>query len=82
MDQPVYRPVYRMDARRREAVLAALQERCCERGWSLMAGHVRTNHVHLVVEAEPRPERIMNDLKSYVSRCLNRMDLDEPARKR
>jgi REP element-mobilizing transposase RayT len=54
---------------------------CSDRHWSLPA-HVRTNHVHLVVEADVRPERIMNDLKSYASRCLNRMELDEPARKR
>jgi REP element-mobilizing transposase RayT len=43
---------------------------------------VRTNHVHIVVEAEARPERVMNDLKSYASRCLNRAEMDEPARKR
>jgi len=75
MDQPPYC----MDKRRREAVLASLLERCLERGWTLLAAHVRTNHVHLVVEAEARPERVMNDLKSYASRCLNRM---EPARTR
>jgi REP element-mobilizing transposase RayT len=38
--------------------------------------------VHVVVEADVRPERIMNDLKSYASRCLNRLGLDEPTRKR
>ena len=78
MDQPPYG----MDRSRREAVLAALQERCSERHWSLLAAHVRTQHVHIVVEADARPERVMNDLKSYASRCLNRMGLDEPARKR
>ena len=43
---------------------------------------MRTSHVHVVVEADVRPERIMNDLKSYASRCLNRLGLDEPTRKR
>lgn len=43
---------------------------------------MRTNHIHLVVEGAVRPERILNDLKSYASRCLNLMGLDEPARKR
>ncbi|HEY7391157.1 MAG TPA: hypothetical protein VH640_21760 [Bryobacteraceae bacterium] len=43
---------------------------------------MRTNHVHLVVEAEVRPERVMNDLKSYASRSLNQKGTDEPARKR
>jgi REP element-mobilizing transposase RayT len=62
--------------------LTSLLERCRERRWTLLAAHVRANHVHLVVEAEARPERVMNDLKSYASRCLNRMGLDEPSRKR
>ena len=78
MDQPAYA----MDQGRREAVLASLRERCSERHWSLLAAHVRTNHVHVVVEAEARPERVMNDLKSYASRCLNRLGLDGPSRKR
>lgn len=38
--------------------------------------------MHVVVDAEVRPDRIMNDLKSYASRCLNRLGLDDPARKR
>jgi len=73
---------YSMDDRRREAVLAAVVERCANRGWILRAAHVRSNHVHAVVEGDVRPERIMNDLKSYASRCLNRLGLDDPARKR
>jgi REP element-mobilizing transposase RayT len=59
---------------RREAVLEALREVCEHRGWGLLAAHVRTNHVHVVVEAEVSPERIMNDFKSYASRALNRLD--------
>ena len=73
---------YNMDRTRRDAVLTALRERCIERHWILWAAHVRTNHVHLIVTAEARPERVMNDLKSYASRCLNRVGLDEPSRKR
>lgn len=78
MDQPPYE----LDAMRREVVLAGLRERSQEQHWNLLAAHVRTNHVHLVVEGEARPERIMNDLKAYASRCLNQRGWDEPARKR
>ena len=78
MDQPPYS----LDRIRREAVLDGIRERCTDRQWRLLAAHVRTNHVHLVVEGEARPQRIMNDLKSYASRCLNSFGLDEPARKR
>lgn len=78
MDQPPYA----MDETRRDAVLAAIVHRCSENNWILLAAHVRTSHVHVVVEAETRPERIMNDLKSYASRCMNQLGLDHPARKR
>lgn len=78
MDQPPYS----LDSGRREAVLAAIKERCSERCWNLLAAHVRTAHVHIVVEAEVPPERIMNDLKSHASRWLNRLGLDGPDRKR
>jgi len=72
---------YEMETRRREVVLAALRERCQQRHWNLLAAHLRMNHVHIVVEGEARPERIMNDIKSYASRCLNQLGLDEPERK-
>lgn len=55
---------YRMDRSRRVAVLVAIMERCSDRRWKLLAAHVRTSHVHVVVEGDARPERIMNDLKS------------------
>jgi REP element-mobilizing transposase RayT len=78
MDQPPYS----MNRRRRETVLTSLVERCLQCKWSLLAAQVRPNHVHIVVEGDAPPDRIMNDLKSYASRCLNRMGLDQPARKR
>lgn len=78
MDQPPYV----MDQARRDAVLAALLERSSQRGWELLAAHVRENHVHIVIGADVVPERIMNDLKSYASRVLNRLHLETPDRKR
>ncbi len=52
------------------------------RGWSLLAAYVLTNHVHVAVEGEPQPEKIMNDFKSYASRSLNRLGRNGPDRKR
>ena len=43
---------YHLDQTRRDAVLEAIQEVCVHRRWSLLAAHVRSNHVHTVVEAE------------------------------
>lgn len=73
---------YLLDALRRNLVLRAIIERCAERGWGLIAAHIRSNHVHLVVDANSSPERVMNDLKSYASRCLNRGGFDSTDRKR
>jgi REP element-mobilizing transposase RayT len=73
---------YRLDQIRRDAVVEAIQQVCAHRGWGLLAVHVRSNHVHTVVEAEVPPERVMGDFKAYASRRLNGMKLDEPNRKR
>ena len=78
MDQPPYH----LDHVRRVAVLEAIQEVCSHRRWNLLAAHVRTNHVHTVVEAEVPPEQAMHDFKAYASRRLNRLALDQPGRKR
>lgn len=73
---------YHLDQIRRDAVLEAIREVCAHRGWSLLAAHVRSNHVHAVVEAEVPPERVMHDFKTYASRRLNRMSIEEPNRRR
>ena len=78
MDQPTYV----LDLPRRDAVLSALLERAKQRGWSLIAAHVRTNHVHFIIDADAKPERVMNDLKAYASRVLNQRGFDTPDRKR
>jgi REP element-mobilizing transposase RayT len=71
-----------LDFERRAAVLSAVLDRCTERGWTLHAVHIRTTHVHLVIEAGPRPERVMNDLKACASHGLNNAGFDSPERKR
>jgi REP element-mobilizing transposase RayT len=73
---------YVMDGAGRAAVLAAIQQHCAHRGWSLLAAHVRSNHVHVVMEAGIRPERIMNEFESYASRELNRLGIGGSDQKR
>ena len=66
----------------RAVVMAAIQRHGAHRGWNLLAAHVRSNHVHVLVEAEPRPGRIMNEFQSYARRELKRLGSDRPDRKR
>jgi hypothetical protein len=42
-----------------------------------MAAHVRTTHVHVVIAAKERPERILHDMKAYATRALNQAGLDD-----
>ena len=78
MDQPPYE----MDAPRRKVVLGAIQEVARFCGWRLLAAHVRTTHVHVVVEASEAPEGVMNDFKGYGSRRLREAGFDVKRRKR
>ena len=73
---------YVLNATGRTIVLTAIQKHCAYRGWNLLAAHVRSNHVHAIVEAETRPEKIMNEFKSYASRELNRLTTDGSERRR
>jgi REP element-mobilizing transposase RayT len=70
---------YVLDSSSRVVVLDAMREVCEHRRWKLLAAHVRTNHVHSIVESEESPEKIMSAFKAYASRKLNRL---EPNRKR
>jgi REP element-mobilizing transposase RayT len=73
---------YSMDGSSRAGVLEALKDVCVNRGWSLLAAHVRANHVHAIVEAEVQPEKVLNDFKAYASRKLNQLGRDQPGQKR
>jgi REP element-mobilizing transposase RayT len=73
---------YQLDREGRPVVLEAVKEVCLYRSWDLPASNVRTNHVHAVVAAEIRPEKIMNAFKSYASLGLNRLGCDGAHRKR
>ncbi len=75
-------PPYELDCASRAVVLETLQEVCLHRGWNLLAAHVRSNHVHVIVETEVLPEKVMNDFKTYASRALNRLDRSERGRRR
>ncbi len=59
MREEMDQPPYFLDQVRRKAVLDALREVCLHQGWSLWAAHVRTNHVHVIVEADVRPEKVI-----------------------
>ena len=80
--QTMTQQAHQLDRESRSAVLVALRCHSVHCGWNLLAAHVRTTHVHVVVEAEVGAERIMSAFKSYASRELNRLGRDGPDRRR
>ncbi len=64
-------PPYNLSEEQRATVLSAIQEACTFAKWTLLAAHVRTAHVHVLVEADIPPERILTAVKSHASRRLN-----------
>ena len=73
-------PAYRMGAEERATVLAAIRQHAEFRKWGLLAAHVRSNHVHIVVAGDAKPERMMNEFKAYATRALNRLQPGDESR--
>ncbi len=64
-----------LDAVQRQSVEATVIEVCRVRGYGLQAINVRSNHVHVVVDAADKPEQIMRSFKAYATRNLRQADL-------
>jgi REP element-mobilizing transposase RayT len=73
---------YTLDEPRRVVVRDAIVEECQFRGWDLLALHVRSNHVHLVVTADGIPEFVMRSCKSLASKRLTQSKFEDRDRKR
>jgi REP element-mobilizing transposase RayT len=74
---------YVMSVPEREIVCKAIVDLATDRGWQLLAVHVRSTHVHVVICTEERdPGRTMSDLKARASRALNQAGFDSVQRKR
>ena len=71
---------YRLDKPSRAIVLKAIVESRSHKGWSVLAVHVRRNHIHVVVRAQETAEKMLNHFKSYASRALNRTDKERRRR--
>jgi REP element-mobilizing transposase RayT len=57
-----------------DVVAEQLKETAQHRGWTILAGAVMRNHVHVVVgvPGDPHPQKLLGDLKAWGTRRLNR----------
>ena len=71
-ERPLQRgPAVRLNAAQQAVVLGAIRQVCRHHEWFLHTAHVRSDHVHAVVSARTKPERVMHKLKAYASRASN-----------
>jgi REP element-mobilizing transposase RayT len=75
-------PAYFMSAAERDIVCQAIVDLARDRQWHLLAVHVRTNHVHVVLAADRDPGRIMAEMKARASRDLTRAGHGSAERRR
>jgi len=61
----------------RRTVLEAIIEVSHFRDWPLLALHIRTSHLHGVVDC-PNPAFVLQDWKSYATRALRRLPGEPP----
>jgi REP element-mobilizing transposase RayT len=61
---------FNLDTLGRKLVLDSIRQVSCDKGWDLIAAHVRSGHVHSIVGADCTPERILRAFKYRASRHL------------
>ena len=64
-----------LNRQQRAVVKSAIREVCDYRAYTLYAVNARTNHVHSVVGADCKPEKVMSAFKSYATRKLREANL-------
>ena len=63
-------PPVRLSSKQRHAVETAIRETCQIRKWDLWTMNARTNHIHAVVSALCKPDRVLLALKANATRKL------------
>jgi REP element-mobilizing transposase RayT len=75
MRSELKQPPIIFDNHQRYTVEVAIRELCENRTYLLRAINVRTNHVHAVVTAQAKPERIADAFKAFATKKLREEDL-------
>jgi hypothetical protein len=65
----------RLDVAQRELVHKTIERHCTIRGWKLHAVNCRTNHMHVVVTANHRPEVVRAQFKAWCTRRLKELEV-------
>jgi len=63
-----------LDTQQRELVEKTIYDHCGVRGWHLHAVNCRSNHVHVIVSADRKPEAVRDQFKSWCTRKLKEVE--------
>ena len=63
-------PPVMFEPEQRHIILETIGEVCVHRHWQPFAIHIRTNHVHVVVSVDAKPEKALHDFQAYATRRL------------
>jgi hypothetical protein len=64
MEGRLKHPKVKLDAKARRIVREAIEDYCKFKAWQIHAINVRTNHVHVVVEAAEPASKMLNAIKA------------------
>ncbi|MBK9527487.1 MAG: transposase [Acidobacteria bacterium] len=78
MREEMKQPPFILTRPMRQVVELAFREICQRRGYGLSAVNVRTNHAHVVISAQMKPERIADALKANATKMLREELLISP----
>ena len=65
----------------RETVLKSIIHASNHYHWRLYAAHVRTNHIHILINAMEKPDRVTTKIKSFATRFLKTHHPEIPIQK-
>ncbi len=64
----------RLDEQQQSLIEGTITEHCRIRGWELYAVNCRSNHIHVVVMANLKPENVRSQLKAWCTRKLKQLE--------
>ena len=68
-------PPVKLKPYQRELIESAIREVCAARKWTLWVTNARTNHIHSVISAFCKPERIRSTIKANATKKLRESGL-------
>jgi len=75
MKSELKQPAVILNKLQRKTIESAIKQLCEKRKYYLQAINVRTNHVHVVVSAQAKPERIADAFKAFSTKKLREENL-------